>query len=84
MTTRCVSGMGGRKSQVRYLGEGLPYHMTYPMMHVMYLTPSRGQTDTCENITLPQPRLREVKIVVIYGGYVIRVEPYVEVELFIG
>ena len=32
--------------------------MTYPMMHVMLLPPTLcGDTDACENITLPQLRL---------------------------
>ena len=29
---------------------GWPYHVTYPMMHLMLPTPN-GQTDSCENIT---------------------------------
>ena len=43
-------------------GRGVPYHVTYPMMHVMYLTnPPPGQTDACENITFPELRLLVVK-----------------------
>ena len=34
--------------------------MTYPMMHLMLSTPTCGQTNACENITFPKPRLREV------------------------
>ena len=30
---------------------GYPYHVTYPMMHLMLPTP-HGHIDTCENITL--------------------------------
>ena len=43
-------------------GEGAPYHVTYPMMHVMSPTnrPPCGQADACENITYPQLVLRAV------------------------
>ena len=39
----------------------LPYHVTYPIMHLMLPTrPPHGQTDSradaCENITFPQLR----------------------------
>ena len=52
----------GVGAQVWCLGEGDggTYHMTYPIMYVMYLPSSHpfGQndwlTDTCESITLPQ------------------------------
>ena len=44
----------------------VPYHVTYPMMHVMYLPPLLcEQADTYENITLQQLRLRAVTSQVI-------------------
>ena len=47
--------------------EGVPYHVSYPMMHVMYLPLSLSPwtewpTDICENITFPQLCLRVVNI----------------------
>ena len=41
---------------------GVPYHVTYPMMHVMlrYLTPPHEQTHAYENVTFPQHPLRAV------------------------
>ena len=67
MSAVCVCGGVGRY-YVGSRGEGgrsqlsggrwrIPYHVTYPKMHVMYLTPPREQTDACENITFPQLRL---------------------------
>ena len=50
---------------MRREGEGLrsggPYHVTYPMMCLMYQPPPCEQTDTCENITFSQLRLRVAK-----------------------
>ena len=40
-------------------GEGVPYHVTYPMIHFMLPIPL--WTDTRENITFLQLRLRAVK-----------------------
>ena len=42
--------------------KGVPYHLTYPMMHLM-LPPSSPcvQTDACENSTFPKFRLYSVK-----------------------
>ena len=37
MTTRCQQHGEGTRSMVRCLGQGVSYHLTYPMMHVMYL-----------------------------------------------
>ena len=42
--------------------EGVPYHLTYPMMHLMLPTPLNRMTDTCENITFQQLHLRAVII----------------------
>ena len=47
--------------------EGVPYRVSYPMMHVMYLSLSLSPwiewpTDICENITFPQLCLRVVKL----------------------
>ena len=36
------------------VGDGLPYHVTYPMMHLLL-------PDACENITFPKLRLRVVE-----------------------
>ena len=49
---------------VGYVQGGTPYHVTYPMMHVMLptLPPPPTQTDACENITFPQLRLWAVKM----------------------
>ena len=51
--------------QVRCGGKGIPYHVTYPMIHVMFLQPPPPppeQTDARENIIFPQLRWRAVKI----------------------
>ena len=40
--------------------EGVPYHVTYPMMHVILPTHPRAQTDTSKNITFPQLLLQVV------------------------
>ena len=43
--------------------EGVPYHVTYPMTHLMLPIPHPSpceQTDACENITFPKLRLRVV------------------------
>ena len=51
-----------------YIQWGIPYHVIYPMMHVMLPTPlspcgqNDWQTDTCENITLSPLRLRAVTL----------------------
>ena len=44
------------------LGGQVPYHVTDPMMHMIYLpSPAVGrQTDACENITFPKLRMRAV------------------------
>ena len=46
--------------------EEAPYHVTYPMMHVLYLLtlypPPNRMTDACENITFPQLRLQILQI----------------------
>ena len=47
---------------VQYLTFGVPYHMTYPMMHLMLPSPHE-QTDACEYITFPQRYLQAVKII---------------------
>ena len=49
---------------VPYLSWGVPYHVTYPMLHLMLPTPLRcEQTDTCESITFIMQRyLRPVII----------------------
>ena len=52
---------GGRSPGLMSRGRGVPYHVTCPMMHVMYLPP-REKTDTCENITFLQLRLQAVTI----------------------
>ena len=53
-----VTGAGPRLD----VGGVVPYHVTYPMRHlVLTLTPC-GQTDACENINSPQLRLRVVTI----------------------
>ena len=41
--------------------QGVPYHVTYPMMHLMLLIPY-GETDihTCEDFSFPQLLLRPV------------------------
>ena len=49
----------GGKFQVCCLGEGVPYHVTYPIMHLM-LPNTPEQTDTCENIAFPQLHLRAI------------------------
>ena len=61
-------GIGYIQRGVRYLQKGLgmsmvgtPYHVTFPMMHVMLPTPSpHGQIDDFEDIILPQLPLRAV------------------------
>ena len=53
-TTRCQDHRG--RSQVWCPREGVPYHVTYPMMHMIYLTPPPTWTDKGENITFLQLR----------------------------
>ena len=67
-TTRCQywgGGLGPQMNKFEHvsrcrvcLGEGVPYHVTYPMIHVMHLFPLNRTTHACENITFPQLRLR--------------------------
>ena len=41
----------------------VPYHVTYPMMHMMYLHPNAcEQADNRDNITFPKLRLRVVNV----------------------
>ena len=48
--------MGGERTG-RGRGNWVLYHVKYPMINVMYLSPpSPEQTDACENFTLPQLR----------------------------
>ena len=54
---------GGGYSILLFGKGGVPYHVTYPMMHLMLPTPPHWQTDSCENITFPQLRLQAVIIV---------------------
>ena len=37
----------------RVCPEGVPYHVTYPMMHVILPTHPGAQTDTCKKHYLP-------------------------------
>ena len=55
-----MSGRGrGRSPGLMF--QRVPYHVPYPMMHLILCTPlHRGQTHACENITFPQLRLRAV------------------------
>ena len=48
-------GRGCRSPSLMSREMKVPYHVTYPMMHLMLPTPR--QIDACENITFPQPRL---------------------------
>ena len=54
---------GGWVCRGGYVQRGSPYHVTYPMMHVMLTTLSpviSDQTDACGYITIPQLLLRAV------------------------
>ena len=50
--------MGVARSDVR----GVPYHVTYPMMHLMLHLHPCEEIAACENITSPQRYLRATKI----------------------
>ena len=60
--TSDVQGRGsGRSPGLMSREGGVPYHVTYPIMHVMYQRPLQN-TDACDNITFPQLCLGVVKI----------------------
>ena len=54
---------------------GAPYHVTYPLVHLMLSTPPspREQTDACENSTFP--KLRRL-LALINLSIVLRLFPY--------
>ena len=56
-----MSLAGRRSRSPGLMFQRVPYHVPYPMMHLILCTPlHRGQTHACENITFPQLRLRAV------------------------
>ena len=57
-------GAGEVVCYLTFSGDGVPYHVTYPMMHLMILAqpPPCKQTDACESITFPQRYLRTVEM----------------------
>ena len=65
---RCLGSMSRMRREDKREGrgwKGVPYRVTYPMMHILYLpspTSLNRMTDTCESITFQQLRLRTVTI----------------------
>ena len=60
VSTSHVQGVGGcMGSRAFVLGEGVPYHVIYPMTWISY-RPFCEQTDACENVSFPKLRLRVV------------------------
>ena len=66
----CLGEVGRSPGQVWCLGVGVPYHVTYPMMHVMYLPPPLGQTHACKNITFPVKIIDSIFILKAYNKFI--------------